>query len=69
MGLDVYLNRDWKAEIKRLLDAVDHMRRLQKDFFRTKRLDVLEQSKQAEKKVDALLDRLRGGQMGLFDES
>ena len=54
---------------KLLLDAVDHMRRLQKDFFRTKRRDILEQSLQAERAVDALLDRLRGGQMGLFDES
>jgi hypothetical protein len=57
------------ADCKRLLDAVDHMRRLQKDFFRTKRRDILEQSLQAERAVDALLDRLRGGQMGLFDES
>ena len=54
---------------KLLLDAVDHMRRLQRDFFRTKRRDILEQSLQAERAVDALLDRLRGGQMGLFDES
>ena len=54
---------------KLLLDAVDHMRRLQKDFFRTKRRDILEQSLQAERAVDALLDRLRGGQMRLFDES
>ena len=56
-------------DCKRLLDAVDQMRRLQKDFFRTKRRDILEQSLQAERAVDALLDRLRGGQMGLFDES
>ena len=57
------------ADCMQLLEAVSDMRRLQREFFRTKRLDVLEQSKQAEKKVDALLDRLRGGQMGLFDES
>ena len=57
------------ADCMQLLEAVSDMRRLQREFFRTKRLDVLEQSKQAEKKVDAILDRLRGGQMGLFDES
>ena len=56
------------AECKNLIDAVDRMRRLQREFFKTKRLDVLEQSKAAEREVDGLLDRMRGGQMGLFAE-
>lgn len=56
------------ADCLQLLEAVSDMRRLQREYFRSKRLDVLEQSKRAERTVDGLLDRLRGGQMGLFDE-
>lgn len=54
------------ADCKRLLDAVECMRRLQRDFFRTKRRDLLEQSLQAERAVDEILRQLRGGQMNLF---
>lgn len=57
------------ADCLQLLEAVSEMRRLQREYFRSKRLDVLEHSKRAERRVDELLDRLRGGQMGLFNES
>lgn len=54
------------ADCMLLTDRVAEMRRLQREYFKTKRLDVLQQSKEAERQVDALLDRLRGGQLRLF---
>ena len=53
------------ADCMLLTDRVAEMRRLQREYFKTKRLDVLQQSKEAERQVDALLDRLRG-QLRLF---
>lgn len=54
-------------QTRAFLDAVSEMRDLQRRYFRTRRQDVLEQSKLAEKKVDELCAALRCGQRSLFE--
>jgi hypothetical protein len=55
------MSEEKRLEFRRL---VSEMRRLQKEYFRTRNMAVLEQSKVAEKAVDkALRD---DGQMELF---
>lgn len=42
-------------DLQNLLDASDRLRKLQKEFFRTKSKDVLNKSIEAEKQYDELL--------------
>ena len=56
-------------ESKELLDfaqLVADMRHAQKEYFRTKRFNILQKSKAAEAKVDKELQSIFGGQKKLF---
>ena len=50
--------------MNKLVTAVKNMRQLQKEYFKTRDLDVLSRSKVAEKEVDRLLEELENP--GLF---
>ena len=43
------------------ISAVEEMRRLQREYFRTRQSGVLQEAKQAERKVDQMLDDFRKG--------
>lgn len=54
---------------KEFIDLVAKMRKSQKDYFRTRRPDILQESKRLEKSVDNAINELRDGtSAGLFDE-
>ena len=54
---------------KEFIDLVAKMRKSQKDYFRTRRSDILQESKRLEKSVDNAINELRDGiSAGLFDE-
>lgn len=50
------------------LAAVSEMRHLQRQYFRTRSVTVLNESKKAEKKVDEMCAALRCGQRTLFED-
>lgn len=52
--------------MKELIQAVKLMRELQKKYFRTRDREVLSQSKEAEKRVDAIITELTK-EKGLFE--
>lgn len=64
------MNRDkgiTPEEARTLLDAVREMRRIQKAWFGgDKRLETLEASRKAERRVDSILDDITRGQGALF---
>lgn len=47
-----------QQNLKEFLNAVTELRRLQKKYFRTHSLYVLDKCKQAEREVDLMLDKL-----------
>lgn len=48
--------------------AVTEMRRLQRAYYFSKRLDILQQCKAMERHVDKLLDELKNPQLSLFGD-
>ena len=54
----------WRA----FLNAVSEMRRLQREYFRTRKPATLQACKEAEKRVDEMCAALRCGQRSLFPE-
>lgn len=53
---------------REFLNTVSEMRRLQREYFRTRLPAFLEQSKELEHRVDEMCAKLRGGQGMLFPE-
>lgn len=48
--------------------AVATMRRLQREYFKTRSPDILQQSKAAEREVDAMIQQQLKGQGNPFEE-
>lgn len=48
--------------------AVATMRRLQREYFKTRSPEILQQSKAAEREVDAMIRQQLKGQGNLFEE-
>ncbi len=51
------------------LAAVAAMRRLQREYFKTRSPEILQQSKAAEREVDAMIQQQLKGQGNLFGEN
>ena len=57
------INTDWFSgrKINEFVTMVEEMRRLQREYFRTRQSGVLQDAKQAERKVDQMIADFRKG--------